>query len=111
MKTQQQKIQGYYSEVIAAEKLPAIPLLFCRVDKGGACVHYNSLNMQPITVQLDINRCADPEYGILHEIAHLKLLIAKKDPSQRHNSAFRKIEGELVDKYMYSPISFKHFAS
>src|SRR5690349_3236651 len=110
MKSQQQKIQGFYSDVIAAENLPQIPLVFCRVGKGGACVQFNSITMQPVNVQMDINRCNDPEFGVLHEVAHLKLLITKKDAAQKHNAAFRKIESELVDKYMYSSISFKHFA-
>lgn len=107
---QQQQIKGFYEDVIKAENLPVIPLVFCWVGKGGACVVYNPISKQPISVQIDINRCHDPEYGILHEVAHLKLLIKKGDPAQKHNAAFRKIEADMVDKYMYSKISFKHFA-
>lgn len=105
----QQQIKGFYEDVIKAEKLPFFPLVFCRASKGGACVEFDPYSKKPINVQIDINRCADPEYAILHEVAHLKLLLSKKDPAFKHNAAFRKIESEMVDKYMYSSISFKHF--
>lgn len=110
MKTTQQKIKGFYKEVLEAENLPNIPLVFCPVAFGGACVEYNS-NMYPVATQIDLNRCKDFEFAILHEVAHLKLLISKKDVAQRHNKAFRKIENEMIDKYTYSSISLKHFAS
>src|SRR6476620_10209172 len=102
-----QKIQGFYQDVLTAESLPNIPLVFCRVAKAGACVAYNTITKQPLSVQIDVNRCLDPEYAILHEIAHLKLGLSKG--YYGHNAAFKKEESNLVDKYTYSSISFKHF--
>lgn len=106
---EQQKIRGFYEEVLRAEKLPSIPLVFCRVVKGGACVEFNPITKKPINTQIDINRCMDPEYAILHEVAHLKLGLLKG--YYGHNAEFKRMENNLVDKYMYSPISFKHFRS
>lgn len=103
----QQKLIGYFNEVLKSENLPAVPLKFCRISKGVACVSYvNPKN--PIEVQLDLNRCSDPEYALLHEIAHLKQMFGKGNPG--HNAAFKKEEARMVDQYMYSNISMKYFA-
>jgi hypothetical protein len=103
----QQKITAFYQDVMRAEKLPMVPIRFCRVGKGGACVTYNE-RKEPLMVQVDLNRCTDPEYAVLHEIAHVKLLQTIGYPG--HDARFRKEENRLVDKYMYSAISMKHFA-
>jgi len=104
----EQKIRGFYEEILRAENLPSIPLVFCRVAKAGACVEFNTSTMKPVNVQVDVNRCNDPEYAILHEVAHLKLGLSKG--YYGHNTSFKKEENRLVDKYMYSQISMKHFA-
>ena len=98
------RIKGYYEAVLNAEKIPAVPLVFCRVAKGGACVVYNA-GMKPIEVQLDMNRCKDYEFALLHEIAHLRMLFSKGYPG--HNASFKKEEVRLNEKYMYSELSFK----
>ncbi len=103
----EQQIKGFYEDVLRAENLPLVPLVFCRVAKAGACVEFTP-SMKPVNVQLDMNRCMDPEYAILHEIAHLHLLFSKGYAG--HNASFKKKENELMDKYMYSSISTKHFA-
>lgn len=100
------RISGYYNEVRSLENLPPIPLVFCRVGKGGACVEYNPVTKRPINVQVDIRRCGDVGYALLHEIAHLKLGIKKG--YYGHNAEFRRVENDLVDRYMYSAISFKY---
>lgn len=105
----QQQILGYYKDVLKAEGLPEIPLVFCRVGKAGACVEFNPFTKKPINTQLDLNRCLDPEYAILHEIAHLKLGIAKG--YYGHNVSFTKEFNRLNDKYMMSELSIKHFCS
>lgn len=105
----QQKISGFYNEVLRAEKLPPVPLKFCRVAKAGACVSYNPVTMVIDSCQLDLNRCNDPEYAILHEIAHIAQITKKRNAG--HNAAFKKEEARLVDQYMYSQLSFKYFAS
>lgn len=102
-----QQILGYYQEVLRLENLPPVPLVFCRVGKGGACVEFNPITKKPVNTQLDMNRCHDPEHGILHEVAHLKLLIKKGYGG--HDASFRKEEARLVDKYSYSDLTFKYF--
>lgn len=109
----QSQISGYYNAVLKAENLPEVPLKFCRVGKGGACVSYVQSRLTGAisidSVQIDLNRCGDPEYAILHEIAHVIMIRKKNYPG--HNAAFRKEEARLVDKYMYSSLTFKYLAS
>jgi hypothetical protein len=108
MKPMKDKIKGFYDDVMKAEKMFPVPLIFCRVGKGGACVSFNPITKRIYDVQMDINRCKDPGYAILHEIAHVKMLSSKGYPG--HNASFRKEENRLVEKYMNSDLEIKHFA-
>ncbi|MEX1381975.1 hypothetical protein [Lutibacter sp.] len=107
MKSKIENIKNYYLEVCKKEKLNPIPIKFCSVSKGGACLQYSN-SMKPLNIQIDLNRCVDIEYALLHEISHQILLEKKKDPALRHNAAFRKIENQMNDKYMYSDLTFKY---
>ena len=105
----QLKISGYYNEILRAENLPQVPLKFCRVAKAGACVMFDPRTVKPLETQLDLNRCFDPEYAILHEIAHISMMTKKKISG--HPAAFKREEARLVERYMYSSLSMKYFAS
>jgi hypothetical protein len=104
----QQSIKSYYAEICKREGMTPLPIKFESVGRGGAKVTYVVGLNRPIALHFDLKRCIDLEYGLLHEVAHQILLTTKGDPAQKHNAAFRKIEAKMLDKYMYSDLTFKY---
>lgn len=103
-----EKISKYYAAVCKAENITPVPLKFERVGKGGACTLYNAKTMEPLSISIDLNRVADAETAILHEITHLYFLLRDKNPFQGkkdQSSKFRKVENRLVETYLYSKFS------
>ena len=102
------KILTYYTEVSKGEGINLFPVKFCRVGKGGAMVVYNSMTKTPLNVCFDLSHLCDPEFAVLHEIAHIVLL--SKSGNAGHGAKFTKEFNRLVDKYTYSNLCMQIFA-
>ena len=102
------KILTYYTEISKLEGLTLLPVRFCKVGKGGAMVIYNPTTKIPIAISFDLNGLHDPEFAVLHEIAHIILLYKKGYAG--HNSDFKKEHYKLMDKYTYSDLCMRIFA-
>ena len=105
-----ENIIKYYHEVCKFEKIQPIQIIFCNVGKGGACVRYDVRTKKPLEIRIDLKRCHDIEWAILHETAHQVLLLKYGDPAQKHNLRFRKLQDIFIDKYMYSVLTWKYLA-
>lgn len=101
-------IKAYYNAVAKAEGVKPLPLKFERVGKGGAATTYNARTMTPLYISFDITRMLDPEFAVLHELAHQIKLETEKDAYQGKRDQlkkFKKLENYLIDKYVYSSYS------
>jgi len=99
------QVTAYYKALCEDLGLTPLPVKFERVGKGGACVTFNVKTKKALSMSLDMNRLLDPEYAVIHEVAHQYLLEKSGDPALRHNAKFRKIECKFMEKYMYSKFS------
>jgi len=100
-------IIGYYNDVCKSEHISPILIKFYSVGHMGASLQYNSKLFKPEYIGIDLLKLTDPEYAILHELAHQVMLDLYKDPN--HTSKFKTIFNHLINKYMYSDISMKWF--
>jgi len=99
------QITSYYKALCADLGLTPLPVKFERVGKGGACVTFNPKTGKALSMSLDMKRLTDPEYAVIHEVAHQYLLEKSGDSALRHNAKFRKIECKFMETYMYSKFS------
>jgi GNAT superfamily N-acetyltransferase len=102
------RIKAYYEALCKSEGITPLPVKFEAVGKGGAATTYNSKTMKPLYISFNVNRMADPEFAIIHELTHqIKLetegdaYVGKKDQTAK----FKKLENRLIDKYVYSKYS------
>lgn len=105
MLTKTEKIKEYYKRVCDDLGLSFLSIKFERVGKGGAAVTFNTKTNKALYISFDLTKLMDIEYAILHELAHQILLEKCGDPALKHNAKFRKIENDLMEKYMYSKFS------
>ena len=101
-------IKAYYEALCKNEKVTPLPVKFRNVGQGGASLTYNTKTMKPLYISFNVNRMKDPEYAIIHELTHqIKLeteqnaYLGRKDQS----STFKKLENNLIEKYVYSKFS------
>ena len=102
------RVEKYYHALCKNEGMEPLPIKFCRVAKGGACLVYNPKTMQPISIQIDLKRVHDVEYAIIHELTHQIKILSEKDPylgKRDQLTNFKKVENRLVEKYVYSNFS------
>lgn len=92
-------IINYYQALCKDLNTTVYPIKFGSVAKGGACITHDKKG-KIFEIKLDLNRCADIEMAILHELAHQ--LLIEKNNNYTHNSTFKKMESKLIDKYVYS---------
>ena len=91
------------------KKYNLFQLYFVMLEKV-ACVRYDVRTKKPLEIRIDLKRCHDIEWAILHETAHQVLLLKYGDPAQKHNLRFRKLQDIFIDKYMYSVLTWKYLA-
>lgn len=94
-----ENIKAYYEAICKDLKIQPVPVKFCNVAKGGACIQHDTKG-KIFNIQIDLKRCSDIEYAVLHETAHQVLIL--KNNNFTHNSTFKKLEANLMDKYMYT---------
>lgn len=92
----------YYNAICEDLQIKPVRILFCNVAKGGACITHNTKG-KISNIQIDLKRCKDIEYALLHETAH-QILITKNN-NFSHNATFKRLEKKLVEKYLYSGFS------
>ena len=66
------------------------------------------LTAKPLYISFDIQTMRDPEHAVLHELTHQIKLETEGDPylgKHDQSAKFRKLEGRLMDDYMYSEYS------
>lgn len=97
-----EKITQYYNAILKDLRLTNTPLVFRKVPRLGACIVHDTKG-KIYNIQIDVNKCPDVEYALLHEIAH-KILIEKNN-NYSHNKTFKNLERKLNEKYMYSKFS------
>jgi len=101
-------IKAYYEALCKNEKVNPLPVKFSNVGQGGAALSYNAKTMKPLYISFNTDRMKDPEYAIIHELTHqIKLeteqnaYLGRKDQSP----TFKKLENNLIEKYVYSKFS------
>jgi len=98
----QTNILNYYKALCKELNIQPLPINFKRVAKGGACISHDGKGKM-FSIEIDLNNCKDVERGILHETAHQVLI--EKNNNFSHNSAFKKLETDLIETYFYSHLS------
>lgn len=97
-----EKITKYYESVCKDLKTEIYPIKFKNVGKGGACIVHNTKG-KISHIEIDLKRCQDIEYAILHELSHQLLIL--KNNNFTHNKTFINTQNRLIDKYMYTKFS------
>ena len=92
----------FYNLICKDLKIDPVPIKFTNVSKGGASISHNGKGLI-YSINIDLKRCHDVEYGLYHEIAHQVCIL--KNNNFSHNSTFKKINVQLNEKYMYSKCS------
>ena len=97
-----ENIKKYYNAICKDLKIEPVKINFKSLKGGVACIVHNNKGLI-YSIDIDINKCSDVEYAILHETAHQILIL--KNNNYRHNKTFKSTENKLIDKYMYSKFS------